>query len=759
MHRPLVFCCWLIWQHDLHVSPDLGDLPPAWLEALKAQGLSEADLLLISAARHKASQRPLLRIVKGSTPPPNEMPTSAGPAHAHAHARGMSTPAHLVNLQDDTPMLDKRFSWERNASTPTHTSSSSAQLSPFREYRQSLQESPSPPSPQTPRRLPDLPSPEDPQTPRQLPALESPTRQGYREEEETPRKTKRWSDQLKGFQSSFSSLGGDDDWGSQLTLALGGQVGLQTVDEVDSTRGESMDSARTHPPADPERPITRNQAEEEVQQDTTPRRSSRKNPKSLSIYAPAPSRAHAVPGGSTTPAGSPSPRSPGGTRIRRKPVPHHERVYSTSRSPQTRQSIGSASPSLDRPWPRSPPPPPRRDKPSSPASATHPQSPTTVESFQASSESFGVHASQQSPSAAPSQSTESELEPDLRTPSTNRHFFHSPSSSASHPSHLHAYPPMPRSISEESQFTLASVHPQPRPDEVPDMPDHSLAAFSFPAKLQPRSNPRHSMPASAGYTESSPPSRGMTPRPCDEREWEQYQPAADIPMPLPNQSPSTPPRLNKKTSSRRSKAGPNLSPPSARKATAAATATASPDPLAGLDQANMAERASIALSYISNQSDMRSSMASSLRSSYLHDAKVLKAYTRDLGGVEERDSASETESSFQNGTASTSEAEEHQSGSTCSEYASPGKSARAPYASRGSARARSSRRLAIPPRQPPHPFASRKTSESGHETDDEALKALEVAAKEMAKRTGRYASVSSDKRASGGQGVFSDADE
>ncbi|KAK4685585.1 hypothetical protein P7C73_g4560, partial [Tremellales sp. Uapishka_1] len=39
--------------HDLHVSPDLADLPPEWLRSLKAQGLSETDLMLISSSRHK----------------------------------------------------------------------------------------------------------------------------------------------------------------------------------------------------------------------------------------------------------------------------------------------------------------------------------------------------------------------------------------------------------------------------------------------------------------------------------------------------------------------------------------------------------------------------------------------------------------------------------------------------------------------------------------------------------------------------------
>ncbi|WVQ76685.1 hypothetical protein IAR50_006359 [Cryptococcus sp. DSM 104548] len=45
-------------EHDLHVSPDLRDLPPAWLSSLKAQGLSESDLALISAARNRQQSTP-----------------------------------------------------------------------------------------------------------------------------------------------------------------------------------------------------------------------------------------------------------------------------------------------------------------------------------------------------------------------------------------------------------------------------------------------------------------------------------------------------------------------------------------------------------------------------------------------------------------------------------------------------------------------------------------------------------------------------
>ncbi|WVQ83957.1 hypothetical protein IAT38_006102 [Cryptococcus sp. DSM 104549] len=40
-------------EHELHVSPDLADLPPAWLLSLRAQGLSEQDLMLITSSRQK----------------------------------------------------------------------------------------------------------------------------------------------------------------------------------------------------------------------------------------------------------------------------------------------------------------------------------------------------------------------------------------------------------------------------------------------------------------------------------------------------------------------------------------------------------------------------------------------------------------------------------------------------------------------------------------------------------------------------------
>ena len=38
-------------KHDLHVSPDLVGLPAEWVDTLRAQGMTEQDLLLITAAK------------------------------------------------------------------------------------------------------------------------------------------------------------------------------------------------------------------------------------------------------------------------------------------------------------------------------------------------------------------------------------------------------------------------------------------------------------------------------------------------------------------------------------------------------------------------------------------------------------------------------------------------------------------------------------------------------------------------------------
>lgn len=49
-------------QHDLHVSDKLDGLPPPWIQALRDQGLSEQDLVLIAAARQSSTVEPIVSV-------------------------------------------------------------------------------------------------------------------------------------------------------------------------------------------------------------------------------------------------------------------------------------------------------------------------------------------------------------------------------------------------------------------------------------------------------------------------------------------------------------------------------------------------------------------------------------------------------------------------------------------------------------------------------------------------------------------------
>lgn len=169
-------------------------------------------------------------------------------------------------------------------------------------------------------------------------------------------------------------------------------------------------------------------------------------------------------------------------------------------------------------------------------------------------------------------------------------------------------------------------------------------------------------------------------------------------------------------------------------------------------------------------------MASSARSSYLNEAKVLRAFTRDLSGVEEgtseREGTSDTDSNQQHGSTE-SNADAGVQGSDCAvatatpesqpagaRRSSPHSSTSAHGSIRSSRRQRFSPRKTPPAPPPirPHPFASRKDSTPGYETDDDPLLALEAAARQIAKRTEAYYTLSHQRRESG-QGRYSDAEE
>jgi hypothetical protein len=523
----------------------------------------------------------MLRIVKGSLPPHHEE-VATPTTFSQAKSRGLSTPAHLMISQSgsppaETPLLDKRFSWEKSPTTPTGLSTADPST-PLSAFRQSLQK---PSSPIAPRPIVHTSTP-----PRRMSRawVEQPLGgplNGYSNDEdegqmeETPKKTKRWSDQLRGFQSSFAGLGGDDDWGSSLTSALNGDMGLTTVHESQSGGRESIDS---------ERPATASTPVAEM------------SPSSLESIQ---SRTKAMVI-STTPQTSPpiaksprSPTSPGSPstardRSRRKPVPL---VSPTPRRHSNRSTKSVRTPQSERQWPISPARPP-------------PQVSDRMDLSHSRSQSFPQ-----------SQPNDSELDHELRTPSTNEHF---PMSLVSQKSADSLLPPLPRSISEESQWTLALA--KTLGPVTPPAQKHPWAQFGFThdSDSPPRPDPRLSFPATARYTESSPPSRSHTP----ETDADDHPP----PLPSPPISPSAYPVRSPRS-------------PRYRK---------DKDPLSRLDTAERSERASIALSIMSTSASEARSSLNSIRSSYLHEARVLKAFMRDpaeLGGLRESDAERDSSTS------------------------------------------------------------------------------------------------------------------
>jgi hypothetical protein len=674
----------------------------------------------------------MLRIVKGSLPPSHHEEVATPTTFSQAKSRGLSTPAHLMISQShpppaETPLLDKRFSWEKSPTTPTETPAAVLPSTPLSAFRQSLQK---PSSPIGPRQVIHTSTP-----PRRMsrawaePQVAQSSR--YQDEEdmaeETPKKTKRWSDQLRGFQRSFAGLGGDDDWGSSLTSALNGDMGLQTVHESNSGGRESMES---------ERPTSSSHLGINVPESS---------PSSLDSIE---SRTKAM-NISTTPKTSPpiarsptspcSPITPRDIRIRRKPVPL---VSQTPRRHSNRSTKSAGTPQAERQWPTSP-----SAKPT----------PTIMDRNDLS------HSRSQS--FPQSQSNDSELDHELRTPSTNEHF---PLSVSNHKTSDTLLPPLPRSISEESQWTLALAQKNLGSGPVtPPTQKHPWAQFGFThdSDSPPRPDPRLSLPATAHYTESSPPSRSHTPE----------TDAEDPPPPLPS------PPLSPSAYAKRSPRSPKY-----RK---------DKDPLSRLDTAKRSERASIALSMISTTASEARSSLNSIKSSYLREARVLKAFMRDpaeLGGLRESDA--ERDSSTSEDRFGESGAESDQSGlglagpaeiqddprqndkvvsgsikgdmpgqAPISNQSSPRTSSSTPKktpskrsqkSSIDSTRSRRSHEKTTPPINP-HPFAYHPHSEDEmQEKEDDAMLALDDAAREIARQRARYTPVSSPGRAR-----FDDAEE
>ncbi|WVQ68845.1 uncharacterized protein L199_007054 [Kwoniella botswanensis] len=115
--------------HDLHVSPDLSDLPEQWLSSLKAQGLTESDLILISAARKKQHEAHRLPLRTTSRLP--QAPLSAPPSRLlDAPRREMiAGPSSEDSHQMGSSGLLKKFSFEdRSPTTPTQAGTSNTHI-------------------------------------------------------------------------------------------------------------------------------------------------------------------------------------------------------------------------------------------------------------------------------------------------------------------------------------------------------------------------------------------------------------------------------------------------------------------------------------------------------------------------------------------------------------------------------------------------------------------------------------------------------
>lgn len=541
----------------------------------------------------------------------------------------------LSQDQPDRPVLNKRFSWEKSPTTPTATSSQAEQSSPstpLAAFRKSLQPDRSPVRANLPRHdiKDDIAEVEDTE----------PEREAVAELEATPKKSKRWSDQLRGFQTSFSTIGGDDDWGSSLTSVLNANFGLQTVQEGEERRQSgSMESARCAP-SEPAKPLDR-------QENDGTNLGHLDNPMGLTIDSTT-----LRPVARSNVSSPTSPSTPRG--IRRKPVPSlNQPLVSPRVTPSNMRSVES---STSKSGPKSP----RSPLSSTPNDAMSTTPPLTGSNSTPSPERVGQgnglnHARYQSIG----QSNGSELEHELRTPSTNDHFLLSPTSSESL-----SHPPLPRSVSNDSQWMSHSTMikptiPVPSPDahalgDTREGPaDNPWRGYAFPEDSPPRPDPRYSLPATVGYTESSPPSR--SPSPVSSETSVEYsnddhpnqhlhhhqrpQQHNEVPSPTPP-SPRSPTHHHPHAHQRAPATKPTR--PSSKSSNTSSRRERERDPLSRLDKAGtMSERASIALSMISssNLSDARSSL-NSLRDSYMHEAKVLKAYMRDpaeLGGLRESD--------------------------------------------------------------------------------------------------------------------------
>ncbi|WRT65162.1 uncharacterized protein IL334_002105 [Kwoniella shivajii] len=116
-------------EHDLHVSPDLSDLPESWLSSLKAQGLTESDLLLISASRRKQHHTQRVPL---SSPLRTTSHTILTPLSTPSTSIFDISSVPTLSRTRGSPGLLKKFSFEITSSSSKKGLNTSTQHQPTR---------------------------------------------------------------------------------------------------------------------------------------------------------------------------------------------------------------------------------------------------------------------------------------------------------------------------------------------------------------------------------------------------------------------------------------------------------------------------------------------------------------------------------------------------------------------------------------------------------------------------------------------------
>ncbi|WWD21954.1 hypothetical protein CI109_106442 [Kwoniella shandongensis] len=244
-------------EHELHVSPDLSDLPPAWLESLKAQGLSESDLKMITDARKRQQARRSLPRPEDPNVP--RTPQSVSPT------KGTSSAGNNGLLQSGWKSPLKKFSFEPESPT-TPTAVDQDRLKHLRSAARDVFDagySPVVGGPSTiqAREFPrgNLDSYPASASESSDIDMEMDTRRDIRENVViTPRVSRRLSDQLRGFRESKFGLleDGDDDWGRSILSVAWEEAGSSSIASDDDQAIPIIPLRSNEPPTPVSKPTT-----------------------------------------------------------------------------------------------------------------------------------------------------------------------------------------------------------------------------------------------------------------------------------------------------------------------------------------------------------------------------------------------------------------------------------------------------------------------------------------------------------------------